>query len=73
MTKDDIIKTIDGIPYYNYDYIGFLYNELEDRDKKIEEVIKKIKQHRKAKELLCDLYSDDEILLFILKKLGSDK
>ena len=35
MTKDDVIKIIDGIPFYNYDYIGFLYNKLQEKDKEI--------------------------------------
>lgn len=38
MTKDDVIKIIDGIPFYNYDYIGFLYNKLQEKDKKIEQL-----------------------------------
>lgn len=40
MNKDEIIKIIDGIPYYNYDYIGFLYNELADRDKILNKINK---------------------------------
>lgn len=35
MTKDDVIKIIDGIPFYNYDYIGFLYNKLQEKDKQL--------------------------------------
>ena len=31
MTKNDVIKIIDGIPFYNYDYIGFLYNKLKKK------------------------------------------
>ena len=40
MDKNDIIKIIDGIPYYNNDYIGFLYNELADRDKILNKINK---------------------------------
>lgn len=40
MTRDDVIKIIDGIPFYNYDYIGFLYNKLQEKDKELDRLNK---------------------------------
>lgn len=50
MSEEDIIKIINGIPYYNYDYIGFLYNSLQEKDEDIKCLEKKLKDNIKFDE-----------------------
>lgn len=40
LTKEDIIKEIDGEVYYYVDYADFLYEQLEMRDEKIKNLTK---------------------------------
>ena len=41
-TEVDFIKQIDGYFYYRYDYVYFLYEELGEKDKKIDKAIEKL-------------------------------
>ncbi len=36
MKEEDVIKLIDGIPFYRYEYADFLYHKLEEKDKEID-------------------------------------
>ena len=40
--NNNVIKTIDGVLYYKYDYTDFLYQKLEDYKSKIDKVIELI-------------------------------
>lgn len=54
MTKDDIVKLIDGIPFYRYDYADFLYKQLEFKDLILKALHKYFTEHEE--------YENDEFL-----------
>ena len=44
MNKEDVIKLIDGIPFYRYEYTDFLYEKLQKKDEIIKEAIDYMEQ-----------------------------
>lgn len=54
MTKDDLVKLIDGIPFYRYDYADFLYKQLEFKDLILKALHKYFTEHEE--------YENDEFL-----------
>ena len=56
MNKEDIIKFIDGIPFYRYEYTYFLYQKLEEKDKEIERLKN---DKKKVLELIENDYFED--------------
>lgn len=54
MNKDDLVKLIDGIPFYRYDYADFLYKQLEFKDLILKALHKYFTEHEE--------YENDEFL-----------
>ena len=50
MNKDDIMKIIDGIVYYHYDYTDYLYRQLEIRDLILKALHKQFTKHEHYEE-----------------------
>ena len=44
--NNNVIRTIDGVLYYKYDYTDFLYQKLEDYKSKIDKAIEYIEKHK---------------------------
>lgn len=59
MNKEDIVKLIDGIPFYRYEYADFLYQQLEEKDKEINRLNNII---NKLEKYLIECGVDDEIM-----------
>ena len=70
--NNDVIKSIDGVLYYKYDYTDFLYQKLEDFKSRIDKAIDYIKwqQGNPQYDNLWRKYECDE-LIKILK--GDDE
>lgn len=47
MNKDDIVKLIDGIPFYRYEYADFLYQKLEEKGKEIDRLNNELEEYKK--------------------------
>lgn len=73
MTKDDIIKIIDGIPYYRYEYADFLYEKLQQKDEDIKDLEQKIQDNirfdeNRFKELF-EVKKENQLLHSIIKEV----
>ena len=67
--NNNVIKTIDGVLYYKYDYTDFSYQKLEDYKSRIDKAIEKLESVRiyglrSGKTLIFTLIND---VLDILK------
>ena len=69
--NNDVIKSIDGVLYYKYDYTDFLYQKLEDFKSRVDKAIKLVESYNLGKynytippigiiDLLDILKGDDE-------------
>ena len=74
MNKEDVIKLIDGIPYYRYEYTDFLYEQLEYKDLILKALHKYFTEHEyyEENELLKQLESCTDSDLIWLKRMGGD-
>ena len=43
--NNDVIKSIDGVLYYKYDYTDFLYQKLEDFKSRVDKAIEYIEKY----------------------------
>ena len=74
MSKDDIVKLIDGIPYYKYDYADFLYKQLEFKDLILKALHKYFTEHEEYEndDFLRQLESCTENDMAWLKRMAGD-
>ena len=75
MTKDDVIKHIDGVVYYHYDYADFLYKQLEIKDLILKALHKYFTEHEyyEENELLKQLEScTDEDIIWLKRMAGEE-
>ena len=47
--NNDVIKSIDGVLYYKYDYTDFLYQKLEDFKSRVDKAIKLVESYNLGK------------------------
>lgn len=76
MNKDDIVKFIDGIPFYRYEYADFLYKQLEFKDLILKALHKYFTEHEEYENdnFLRQLESCTENDMLWLKRMtGDDK
>lgn len=75
MTKDDVIKPVDGVVYYHYDYADFLYKQLEIKDLILKALHKYFTEHEyyEENEFLKQLEScTDGDLIWLKRMAGED-
>jgi hypothetical protein len=74
MTKDDLVKLIDGIPFYRYDYADFLYKQLEFKDLILKALHKYFTEHEEYEndEFLRQLESCTKNDMIWLKRMAGD-
>ena len=75
MTKEDVIKQIDGIFYYHSDYVDFLYKQLEIKDLILKALHKYFNEHEQYEdnEFLKQLESCSENDITWLKRMSGEK
>lgn len=70
--NNDVIKSIDGVLYYKYDYADFLYQKLEGFKSRIDKAVETINYYASEDDDCGKIYNDEEKeLLDILK--GDDE
>lgn len=74
MTKDDLVKLIDGNVFYRYDYADFLYKQLEFKDLILKALHKYFTEHEEYEndEFLRQLESCTENDMVWLKRMAGD-
>ena len=77
MNKDDIMKIIDGVVYYHYDYTDFLYRQLEIRDLILKALHKYFTKHEHYEEneflrQLESVINNEKDIDWLKKMAGSD-
>ena len=75
MTKEDVLKLIDGRTYYYTDYIYFLYEQLEIKDLILKALHKYFNEHEQYEdnEFLKQLESCSENDITWLKRMSGEK